>query len=78
MLIDGDSDEEQEIPLLSSQNAPMEAVSKEEEENLRKSLETIEEKVQYLEEKINLLSQATKKLVFVLKSDDLSNNWAFY
>lgn len=74
MLIDGDSDEEQEIPLISSQNAPIEAVSKEEEENIRKSLETIEEKVKYLEEKIALLGEATKKLVSVLKTEELSNN----
>lgn len=65
-----DSDEEQDMPMLSSHTNPVETMTKEEEEEIKKSLENIENRIKFFEEKMEILSSVSKKLVGILKPND--------
>ena len=71
-LID-DSDEEQDIPLLPADMNPIEKMSAQEEESIKKTLEFIETRMKFLDEKILILNAASKKLVSLLKSEEFQN-----
>ena len=69
-----DSDEEQDMPVLSAELHPIENMTQEEEENIKKTLEFIENRMNFLDEKIKILNGASKKMVALLKTEDLPNN----
>ena len=68
-----DSDEEQDIPLLPADMNPIEKMSAQEEESIKKTLEFIETRMKFLDEKILILNAASKKLVSLLKSEEFQN-----
>ena len=68
-----DSDEEQEIPILNETH-PLDLISTEEEENIKKTLEFIEARMKFLDEKIKILTMASKKLVTLLAEENMNEN----
>ena len=69
-----DSDEDHDMPVLSTDMHPIEKMTPEEEENIKKTLEFIENRMNFLDDKIKILNGASKKLVTLLKSEDFPSN----